>query len=69
MRQMSREFLHRHAGVIGGVFMFVALVVAAVTSAALKLPKRFLQPAVAVVGIAFGAFFVSASSRAIAADT
>jgi uncharacterized C2H2 Zn-finger protein len=53
----SRSANQSHAGLIGGVFMFVALVIAALVFTALALPKSYIGAATAAVFTAFALFF------------
>jgi uncharacterized C2H2 Zn-finger protein len=58
VKESTREFVHRHAKLLGGVFAFVAIVIVAIVTVVFALPRSYGNAATALVLLAFVAFFV-----------
>lgn len=58
MKDSTREFVHRHAGVLGFVFFLLVMLIWAVVFVLLALPKSYGDAGIAVLMVAFVAFFI-----------
>jgi hypothetical protein len=58
VKESTREFVHRHAKILGGVSAFVAIVIVAIVTVVFALPRSYGDAATALILLAFLAFFV-----------
>jgi type III secretory pathway component EscS len=58
VKDSTREFVHRHAEVLGIVFFLGAMVIWAAVFVLLALPKSYGEVGMAVLIVAFAAFFI-----------